>query len=222
MHKLDHIVFGARSLEEGTNFIEKKLDIKLSEVGYHDFMGTHNRVVKVDKDIYLEVIAIDPSSKSPNENRWFNLDNPILQKKLEYSPQMIGYVIETKDKEILKHFCAPIKASRGNYKWNFAMPSLESNLFNKELIENGIIPSLINWKSNKPVYEMKNNQLSLKKIEIEILDNQMQYKKIIESIGIIEKLTFTIKKDVVGKNNNAQPIIKALIKDKNINKNILI
>ena len=222
MHKLDHIVFGARSLEEGTNFIEKKLGIKLSEVGYHDFMGTHNRVVKVDKDVYLEVIAIDPSSKSPNENRWFNLDNPILQKKLEYSPQMIGYVIETKDKEMLKHFCTPIEASRGNYKWNFAMPSLESNFFNKELIENGIIPSLINWKSNKPVYEMKNNQLSLKKIEIEILDNQMQYKKNIESIGIIEKLTFTIKKDVVGENNNAQPIIKALIKDKNINKNILI
>ena len=222
MHKLDHIVFGARSLEEGTNFIEKKLGIKLSEVGYHDFMGTHNRVVKVDKDVYLEVIAIDPSSKSPNQNRWFNLDNPILQKKLEYSPQMIGYVIETKDKEILKHFCTPLEASRGNYKWNFAMPSLESNFFNKELIENGIIPSLINWKSNKPVYEMKNNQLSLNKIEIEILDNQMQYKKIIESIGMIEKLTFSLKKDVVGENNNALPIIKALIKDKNINKNILI
>ena len=190
MHKLDHIVFGARSLEEGTNFIEKKLDIKLSEVGYHDFMGTHNRVVKVDKDIYLEVIAIDPSSKSPNENRWFNLDNPILQKKLEYSPQMIGYVIETKDKEILKHFCTPIEASRGNYKWNFAMPSLESNFFNKELIENGIIPSLINWKSNKPVYEMKNNQLSLNKIEIEILKRpigkQDQYGCAIGGLKLIE------------------------------------
>ena len=222
MHKLDHIVFGARSLEEGTNFIEKKLDIKLSEVGYHDFMGTHNRVVKVDKDIYLEVIAIDPSSKSPNVNRWFNLDNPILQKKLEYSPQMIGYVIETKDKEILKHFYTPIEASRGNYKWNFAMPSLESNLFNKELIENGIIPSLINWKSNKPVYEMKNNQLSLNKIEIEILDNQMQYKKNMEFIGIIEKLTFSLKNDVVDKYNNRRPTIKALIKDNNINKDILI
>ena len=222
MHKLDHIVFGARSLEEGTNFIEKKLGIKLSEVGYHDFMGTHNRVVKVDKDVYLEVIAIDPSSKSPNENRWFNLDNPILQKKLEYSPQMIGYVIETKDKEILKHFYTPIEASRGNYKWNFAMPSLESNLFNKELIENGIIPSLINWKSNKPVYEMKNNQLSLNKIEIEILDNQMQYKKNMEFIGIIEKLTFSVKNDVFDKYNNRRPTIKALIKDNNINKDILI
>ena len=222
MHKLDHIVFGARSLEEGTNFIEKKLGIKLSEVGYHDFMGTHNRVVKVDKDVYLEVIAIDPSSKSPNENRWFNLDNPILQKKLEYSPQMIGYVIETKDKEIIKHFYTPIEASRGNYKWNFAMPSLESNFFNKELIENGIIPSLINWKSNKPVYEMKNNHLSLNKIEIEIQDYQAQYKKNIESMGTIEKLRFSIKNDVVNNNHNAYPIIKASIRDNNTNKNILI
>jgi len=222
MHKLDHIVFGARSLEEGTNFIEKKLDIKLSEVGYHDFMGTHNRVVKVDKDIYLEVIAIDPSSKSPNENRWFNLDNPILQKKLEYSPQMIGYVIETKDKEILKHFCAPIKASRGNYKWNFAMPSLESNFLNKELIENGIIPCLINWKSNKPVYEMKNNHLSLNKIEIEILDNQMQYKKIMDTIGIIEKLRFSGKNKTNDQQYNKYPRIKAFIKDNNSNKNILL
>jgi len=222
MHKLDHIVFGARSLEEGTNFIEKKLDIKLSEVGYHDFMGTHNRVVKVDKDIYLEVIAIDPSLKSPNQNRWFNLDNPILQKKLEYSPQMIGYVIETKDKEILKHFCAPIKASRGNYKWNFAMPNLESNFFNKELIENGIIPSLINWKSNKPVHEMKNNHLSLNKIEIEILDNQMQYKKIMDSIGIIEKLRFSKKNKTNNQQYNKYPRIKAYIKDNNSNKNILL
>ena len=222
MHKLDHIVFGARSLEEGTNFIEKKLDIKLSEVGYHDFMGTHNRVVKVDKDIYLEVIAIDPSLKSPNQNRWFNLDNPILQKKLEYSPQMIGYVIETKDKEILKHFCAPIKASRGNYKWNFAMPNLESNFFNKELIENGIIPSLINWKSNKPVHEMKNNQLSLNKIEIEILDNQMQYKKIMDTIGIIEKLRFSRKNKTNNQQYNKYPRIQAFIKDNNSNKNILL
>ena len=222
MHKLDHIVFGAKSLEEGTNFIEKKIDIKLSDVGYHDFMGTHNRVVKVDKDIYLEVIAIDPSSKSPNQNRWFNLDNPILQKKLEYSPQMIGYVIETKDKEILKHFCAPIHASRGNYKWDFAIPNLESNFFNKELIENGIIPSLINWESNKPVHEMKNNQLSLNKIEIEILDNQMQYKKIMNTIGIIEKLRFSKKNKTNNQQYNRYPRIKAFIKDNNLNKNILL
>ena len=129
MNKLDHIVFGASSLEKGTNFIESKLSTKLSDVGYHDFMGTHNRVIKIDKDIYLEVIAINPHSKAPKMDRWFNLDDLKLQQKLESSPQIIGYVIEADDKEILKHFNAPIKASRGDYKWDFAMPNLESNFF---------------------------------------------------------------------------------------------
>ena len=47
MSKLDHIVIGATSLEEGTAYIENKLKTKLSDIGYHDFMGTHNRVLRL-------------------------------------------------------------------------------------------------------------------------------------------------------------------------------
>ena len=63
MHRLDHIVLGASSLDKGTKFLEKLLDLKLSDIGYHKNMGTHNRVVKISKYIYLELIAIDPKSK---------------------------------------------------------------------------------------------------------------------------------------------------------------
>ena len=217
MHKLDHIVFGASSLEEGTNFIENKLAIKLSDIGYHDFMGTHNRVIKVDKDIYLEVISINPLSKAPNQERWFNLDCPKLQQKLANSPQIIGYVIETDNKEILKYFKVPIKASRGNYKWKFAMPNFKS-----ELIQNGIIPSLISWKSKKPILQMKDNQFNLNKIEVQITNNQTQYKNLMNSLGIIEKLTFSIKKNVTNQNSNDYPKIKVSIKDNKVNKNILL
>ena len=48
MFKIDHIVFAASSLEEGTSFIESHLQTKLSDIGHHDFMGTHNRVLKID------------------------------------------------------------------------------------------------------------------------------------------------------------------------------
>ena len=89
MFKIDHIVFGALSLEEGTQFIEKKLDTKLSNIGYHDFMGTHNRVLKIGKNIYFEVIAIDPKSKSLNHERWFNLDNKGLQVKLKKNLKLL-------------------------------------------------------------------------------------------------------------------------------------
>ena len=69
---------------------------------------------------------------------------------------------------------------------------------------------------------MKNNQLSLNKIEIEILDNQMQYKKIMDSIGIIEKLRFSKKNKTNSQQYNKYPRIKAYIKDNNSNKNILL
>ena len=35
MHKLDHIVLAANTLEEGTSYLENKLHIKLSNIGYH-------------------------------------------------------------------------------------------------------------------------------------------------------------------------------------------
>lgn len=47
MNKIDHIVIGSHTLEEGTSFVEKKIGVKLSEIGYHHHMGTQNRVVKI-------------------------------------------------------------------------------------------------------------------------------------------------------------------------------
>ena len=80
MHKLDHIVLGANTLKEGTDYLEKKLGLSLSEIGYHHNMGTHNRVIKIGENIYLEVIAIDPNANKPKHFRWFNLDNKKQQK----------------------------------------------------------------------------------------------------------------------------------------------
>ena len=222
MHKLDHIVFGASSLEEGTNFIERKLGIKLSDIGYHDFMGTHNRVIKIDKDIYLEVIAINPASQAPNINRWFNLDSSKLQKQLKKSPHVIGYVIETNDKEITKHYSTPIKASRESYKWEFSMPNIESKLFEEDLIINGIIPSLITWESPKPILQMKDNQLSLNGFQVQITEDQLSYQKLVKFIGSSQKITILTQNKFFNIKHDEYPKIEISIKDNNTNKIITL
>ena len=104
MHKLDHVVIAANNLDEGTSYVENKLNIKLSDIGYHKDMGTHNRVVKISKSVYLEVISIDPNCGHLNSKRWFNLDSLKLQSQLRKSPRVIGYVIENVDKKILKYY----------------------------------------------------------------------------------------------------------------------
>ncbi len=207
MHKLDHIVFGSRTLEEGTEFVENIVQTKLSDIGYHKDMGTHNRVIRISEKVYLEVIAIDPKTSKLNNRKWFNLDNSKLQSKLKKSPQVIGYVIENDDMNITKYYDPFFESSRDIYKWQFAMPTFNNNILDSEIIETGMIPSLISWKSDKPVYQMKKNQLELIRLEIGLLKSQENFNNFLKTFGQIEyvSVSITTEKD--------PPIFKLMLKD---------
>jgi len=213
MHKLDHIVLGCNTLREGTDYLEKKLGLSLSEIGYHHHMGTHNRVIKISKNIYLEVIAIDPNANKLKHFRWFNLDNKRQQARLKISPQIIGYVIENKDPDILKFYNPFFEASREDYQWEFAIPKSDNNLINENLIESGLVPSLIKWKSKKPVYQMVNNHFKLDKIQIELTRDHMEYKPYIYVLGNVEKLEYVFKDKTDALSLNMYPKINVIIKD---------
>ena len=197
MHKLDHIVFGAFTLEEGTEFVENILQANLSDIGYHKDMGTHNRVIRISDEIYLEVVAIDPKIRNLKNRKWFNLDNSNLQLKLKKSPQIIGYVIEKKDIKISKYYDPFFEASRANYRWQFAMPTYKNKFLDSEIVETGIIPSLISWKSEKPINQMKKNQFELISFEIELSESQKHFNTFFDSFGEIEHVSVrsTIKKN---------------------------
>ena len=195
MHKLDHIVLGSFTLEEGTEFLENILQAKLSDIGYHKDMGTHNRVIRISEKVYIEVVAIDPKRKNLNNRKWFNLDNSNLQSKLKISPQIIGYVIENKDRNINKYYDPFFEASRDSYKWQFAMPTFKNNILDSEIIEAGIIPSLISWKSDKPVYQMKKNQFELISLEIRLSESQKYFNTFFKSFGEIEYVSVSMTKE---------------------------
>ena len=189
MHKLDHIVFGAYTLEEGTEFVENLLKAKLSDIGYHKDMGTHNRVIRISDEVYLEVVAIDPQLKNLKNKKWFNLDNFDLQSKLKKSPQIIGYVIEINNINVLKYYDSFFDASRANYRWKFAMPTHDKNILDSELIQTGTIPSLISWKSEKPIYQMKKNQFELISFEIVLSKAQQNFNTFLKSFGKIDHVS---------------------------------
>ena len=192
MHSLDHIVFGSFTLDEGTKFVENILQAKLSEIGYHKDIGTHNRVIRISEKVYLEVIAIDPKTSKLNNRKWFNLDNSKLQSKLKKSPQVIGYVIENDNMNITKYYDPFFESSRDIYKWQFAMPTFNNNILNSEIVEAGMIPSLISWKSDKPVYQMKKNQFELISLEIELSKSQEHFNTFFKTFGQIEYVSVSM------------------------------
>src|SRR5262245_6639749 len=141
---LDHLVVAAITLADGIEYVAEVLGVVAHPGGRHAAMGTHNALVRLGKDIYLEIIAIDPAAPRPARPRWFELDDIALQAELTERPRLIHWVARTPDIENAVRRCpiplGPIHAmSRGAYQWRITIPG------NGELPAHGIVPTLIQW-----------------------------------------------------------------------------
>ena len=214
--KIDHIVVGSSKLEIGTKYVEKILNQKLSDVGYHDTMGTHNRVIKFANDCYLEVISINPSAISSNFDRWFGLDNERINNKISYVPQVIAFVIESNKNNNL--YLEPINMKRGKYSWKFYRPN---PLLEKEypgIISSGILPNKISWVSKNPIYEMPKCNFDLYQIEINLLNSQKHYFELLKELTINKNIKFNFFNSKINLNNADFPNLKIKLIDRTTNK----
>lgn len=162
--ELDHIVIAAASLEQGEEFISAKLGVQPSPGGSHSNQGTHNSLLRLGKNQYLEIIAINPEGKKPDHPRWFNLDNPLLQKQIENQPRIITWVARTDNMEKALSQATynpgtPRSASRGSLHWTFTFS--EDGM----LIQNGLLPHLIKWNTtDHPSSKLPESDIKLSKI----------------------------------------------------------
>ncbi|MEO9827363.1 MAG: VOC family protein [Paracoccaceae bacterium] len=137
----DHLVVAARSLNEGTSYVEAILGAKLSPGGKHARMGTHNRLLSLGDDAYLEVIAIDPDAPKPEHRRWFNLD------AFSGAPRLTNWACRTDDIESALEAApagsgTPMPLKRGDLKWQMAVPDFGRLPFDDAM------PALIEWYSD--------------------------------------------------------------------------
>lgn len=139
MLTLDHFAIATTRLADGVADIETALRVDLAPGGQHEAMGTHNRLLSLGPDEYLEVIAIDPLGQRPAQPRWFDLDNfegrtrpttwicrcPDLEAALAASPAGVG---------------SPWDLARGDLRWRMAVPA------DGKLPFAGLFPALIEWQ----------------------------------------------------------------------------
>ncbi len=120
MFCLDHIVVAAESLDAGVRAVEAALDVPLSGGGQHVFMGTHNRLLSLGPDTYLEVIAIDPDLPSPDGPRWFGLD------QFTGAPRLVSWVWAASDMAVWDQmpgtYVPPKPYERGDLRWQMSYP----------------------------------------------------------------------------------------------------
>lgn len=157
--KIDHLVVSSASLSEGIAFIEDLLAVPMTEGGDHPVMGTHNALLSLGPDCYLEVIAINPNAPAPDRPRWFDLDYftgparltnwavrvPDLPQALARSPDGTGEVVAL---------------SRGDYRWDMAIPT------DGRLPFSGCSPGLLSWKGADPAPALPDHGLRLAALDI--------------------------------------------------------
>ena len=186
--KIDHFVFGANTLSEGSNAIKNILDEDLSEINTHETMGTHNRVISLGSS-YLEIIALDPENQNTNSNTWFNLSNKIYREKFLKIPKLISFVISSKELNSSIYFEKEFLVSRNKYKWFFKKPNFK--YLNKNNFTNiNLFPSLINWQSVSPLNDMKKSSYIFDSLEIILNKNHNLLKDFLLSLNLKEKIIF--------------------------------
>ena len=144
---LDHLVIGARSLEEGRSFVADLLGVSPVAGGTHPHMGTHNVLLSLGGSVYLEVIAVDPEAESPDRPRWFSLDNPKILQTLKQGPRLLTWVARAPDIAGLKRLspyatCKVCEMSRGDLRWLFAFTE------DGECPGGGLLPHVIEWRGS--------------------------------------------------------------------------
>ncbi len=136
--RFDHLAVSALTLAEGVTAVETALGVALAGGGQHPHMATHNRLLGLG-DLYLEVIAADPSAPAPAWPRWFDLDH------FSGAPRLTNWVAGCDDLDAALADSppgtgVPVDLQRGDYRWRMAVPA------DGKLPFDGAFPALIQWQ----------------------------------------------------------------------------
>lgn len=160
---LDHITVVARSLDEGVAHVCDALGINMPSGGAHPAMGTHNRLMALGPDFFLEVIAVDPDAPQPSRSRWFALDD------FDSNPQLGTWVLSTPNiPETLAELPASVgqavPITRDKLSWLISIPDDGS------MPMSGAFPTMIEWSEGTPAGRITDLGCRLHSLSIEHTD----------------------------------------------------
>jgi len=143
--ELDHIVYGVPELSAATDDLQHHLGVRPAAGGKHEGFGTHNALLSLGADCYLELITPDPERPDPERPRPFGLDS--LR-----APRLVGWAARADE------LPRRIERARGQgydagrvLTMSRATPSGErlvwSLSYRPEPGGDGVVPFLIDWRT---------------------------------------------------------------------------
>ena len=172
---LDHVVVGAATLEQGRAWARDVLGVEPIVGGRHVFMSTHNLVLRLDdaeRELYLEILAVDPDAPDPRRPRWFDLDDPAMRDALAIAPRLIAWVARSDDLDADRERLiaagvdpGPVHAAQratqaGTLRWRITIRE------DGRRLAGGAVPTLIAWDTPSPVGALPASGVSLERLVV--------------------------------------------------------
>ena len=153
--ELDHLTIIAPSLAEGVDHVRQCLDIDIPFGGAHGEMGTHNHLLRLGDEMFLEVIAVDPAAPAPAMARWYGLaDARSVRSAWSEGRRLRAWVVRTDNIDAVLARRGGLlgrktRVSRGDRSWFFAVRP------DGALPAEGAAPCVIDWDGREnPAHAM--------------------------------------------------------------------
>lgn len=165
---LDHLVVAARTLDEGEAWLKARLGRDLVAGGAHPGFGTHNRLLRLGDDCYLELIAADPGQSTPR--LLFGLEQETVAQALAHGPLLLHTVFRVVPPETLDGVLPrlsyapgrPIAMSRGDLHWRITIDPTG------RLAGGGLLPTIIDWAdAPHPCTRLPDSGIALARLRLE-------------------------------------------------------
>ncbi len=176
---LDHIVVTAPNLKSGVQWVRDRLGATPEFGGQHLRMGTHNCLLRLADQTYLEVISPDPNAPRPDRPRWFGLD--LLDR--DTSPRLAAWVARTTNiKASVSSSTESLGViepmSRGELNWLITVTD------DGALPLDGVAPILIQWQTAfHPSDAMRESGCRLLRLQLNSPDVE-RAETLLHSIGL--------------------------------------
>ena len=141
----DHMLLGCGDLDQGIDFVERRVGVRAAMGGVHPGRGSRNALLSFGERRYLEIIAPDPAQPRESDVRQLY--------KIE-SPRLIGWVVHVDDMDTLaRNLTAadvPFKPPTPGSRKRPSGELLRWKLLYLRDDQHGLLPFFIEWDKESP------------------------------------------------------------------------
>lgn len=150
MLAIDHLALIAPTLEAGVEHVRESLGVDPGAGGRHTLMGTHNRLLRLGADMFLEVIAVDPAAPPPSRPRWFGMDDAAaIAREWASGRRLRSWIVRGDRRDVvadgdIETLGPEVEVTRGARRWRITVPRDGALPFG------GALPARIDWGAAGP------------------------------------------------------------------------